>query len=370
MNIFLNAYYRLNLGDDLFVKIIAERYPQVNFSIFCLEDFKTPFLPYNNVTLVSYSKNKFYLSLITKKVFGKEKFIYKERAELISKSDATIYIGGSIFMQTEGWHDVAKNLFNDISLSEHYFIIGSNFGPYHTHNYLDYHKMLFNHVDDICFRDEYSYDLFSDFNNVRIAPDVVFGLDPSSTCGYIADDKKYVVVSVIDLIGRKDLHEHVSDYEQLISELISEFNKLGFETILMSFCEQEGDEDAIERIMDSLPQDVFAKSYFYRGNIDEALSIIKCSSGIFATRFHAMILGWVYNIPTIPFLYSKKMRNVINDIDFPNLYLEIDQIKKFDVSQVIEAFFNYIPIDIQDYQVKANNQFKAVDEFVLKKVDS
>ena len=36
MEVDLEAYYRMNLGDDMFVKCIAERYPEVTFLPACM----------------------------------------------------------------------------------------------------------------------------------------------------------------------------------------------------------------------------------------------------------------------------------------------------------------------------------------------
>ena len=34
MEVYLKAYYRMNLGDGMFVKCIAERYPEVTFRVY------------------------------------------------------------------------------------------------------------------------------------------------------------------------------------------------------------------------------------------------------------------------------------------------------------------------------------------------
>ena len=39
--IFIRAYTRLNLGDDLFLKVICDRYPDKSFNVICGKEYKS-----------------------------------------------------------------------------------------------------------------------------------------------------------------------------------------------------------------------------------------------------------------------------------------------------------------------------------------
>src|SRR5699024_6589693 len=66
------------------------------------------------------------------------------------------------------------NLFNKNNLPT--YIIGANFGPYKDKRFLEKYKHHFSQYTGICFRDMYSYNLFKQLPNVKMAPDAVFTL--------------------------------------------------------------------------------------------------------------------------------------------------------------------------------------------------
>src|SRR5699024_7072377 len=108
------------------------------------------------------------------------------------------------------------------------------------------YRFIFNKVTDICFRDKYSYNLFSELNNTRLASDVVFTLNTNDI--EAENHENNFVISVINLENRENLAEYKESYEKKITEITSELIKQGNQVILMSFCENEGDLEAINRI--------------------------------------------------------------------------------------------------------------------------
>ena len=79
-------------------------------------------------------------------------------------------------------------------------------------------------------------------------------------------------------------------YFNKIAQLADEFIKKGYKVILMGFCNFEGDTVAVSKVADLM--NCSAEKYVYQGNVNEAFSILSEADIIFATRFHAMILGW------------------------------------------------------------------------------
>lgn len=53
LDVFLTAYMACNLGDDLFITILCERYPSVNFYLFCSEPYTVAFKNIKNITVIS-----------------------------------------------------------------------------------------------------------------------------------------------------------------------------------------------------------------------------------------------------------------------------------------------------------------------------
>src|SRR5690606_29245630 len=56
------------------------------------------------------------------------------------------------------------------------FFLGCNFGPYLDKSFRDTYAQIFAKSTDVCFRDSYSAELFSELSNVRQRPDIVFNL--------------------------------------------------------------------------------------------------------------------------------------------------------------------------------------------------
>ena len=152
-------------------------------------------------------------------------------------------------------------------------------------------------------------------------------------------------------------------YDNLIADLCKKIVNSGKIPLLMSFCKSEGDEAAIIRIINLLNSDTLKKTqtYFYRGNLDEALSVLKFAQSIIATRFHAMVLAIKFNIPSFSFSYNEKMANVLNDIGFYS-YANIQNIANLDATKVLNGISP--PPIINDYIDKSVMQFNQLNEYL------
>ena len=80
--VLLFGYSRANFGDDLFVYILTKRYPEIQFSIHIKEEkYKRPLANLSNINFIEADRD-------VKQV-------------KIEEFDAFIYVGGSIFMESE-----------------------------------------------------------------------------------------------------------------------------------------------------------------------------------------------------------------------------------------------------------------------------
>lgn len=354
----IRAYSAINLGDDLFIKILCDRYPDHQFYIISSKLNSTPFLKIPNLTVIYRPR---YIDGILAKLqinFKIENLLSKYYAK---KLDSVIHIGGSIFMEHGDWESRAEVYESIVEISKKFIIMGSNFGPFNNPRFLNKYSSIFEEVDALSFRDEYSYELFPQLTNTRLAPDIVFSL-PENDVNQI-EREKYMVVSVLDLSWRTGLSEYQQKYEQAIIDISKRLNNQGINVVLMSFCEAEGDEQAINRILEDYKNDRI-NAYYYRGDLDESLTVIKSSIGVIATRFHSMILGWVFNKPVFPFIYSKKTSNVLNDSKDPGYSLPISEIDRIDYDKVIEQLTNKEAQDISIEKEEALKHFFETDKFL------
>lgn len=358
MKVDLRIYLAKNFGDDLFLEIISNRYKDIEFIAY-------PTLRYNkdevnsNVTM----KNNMFIrkyNYICNKLR-----LYKLNTNrfLIKKCDATIIIGGSIFQEGAKWHYFKKRLDLFCNLNKNYYILSCNFGPYHSQEFFDIHKNIIELSQDTCFRDVKSYKLFEELPNVRCAPDLAFSLDTSDY--QVRNDNK-AIISVIDLSWRNNLNKYTEIYDKKMVEITDYFVNKGYEVVLTSFSKFEGDENAIKRIMKLLPEKNKrnVRTHFYNGNIKETINEIATCKTIIASRFHANILGLLFNKNIIPIIYSNKTANLLEDVKFEGVNSTIENINNLKVN-FSEKDLNY-KADVTKITKLSNREFVKLDKLLKK----
>jgi len=355
--VLLRFYDKHNLGDDLFVKVITERYEN-HFSLLVLKD--NQFLQ-NIKHLTIYNNTAFYLFCkAIEKLFGIRNIWL---GMLAKRHDLLVYIGGSIFIEDNNiqkWKN-EQNFYR--GLSAPYYILGSNFGPYKNSEFISLISDIFRGAKDVCFRDNASYELFKELDTTRVATDIAFSLDTSK---YKIKNEKIAVFSIINCADRFD--KKVADkYDQETVNMTRQLIKGGYKVVYMSFCKYEGDEDAIQRIMNNFNKDIVnnVEAFNYDGNLEEALSLIAKCEIIVASRFHGVILGLLFSKKVLPMAYSKKTSNILNDLKFKGDIIDINTIDTFDGNKFD---FDSLQINNVDKQVQlADLQFQELDKVLVRK---
>lgn len=351
MKIFIMLYARQNLGDDLFVKMILEKYPKEQFFInFVDEKYSKIIEKYNNVEIINKNKENF------------------EEID-INLYDGFIYVGGSIFMEggkvynlDEGCNSFMKECKKN---NKPFFYVSSNFGPYQTEEYFKLCQDTFKNCTDLCFRDLYSYNLFKDIESVRYAPDLAFSYD----AGQIKIEKNSIGISVIDLRIRKEKYKETI-YNQMMVNNIIKYIETGNKVYLFSFCKVEGDEESILRIKELLPNKYkeSVEIVNYDGNIDEFMEIYKRMEYMICARFHAMVLSYVCKQKFYVMSYSKKIDNVIKELELckEENYCNIEDISS---DMMIEkSMFKEIDEDnLNKIKEESKKQLTKIDEWINNK---
>lgn len=341
--IFLYAYDRINLGDDLFIRTICSRYPNVKFYLWSKAYNRKVFNDVKNLKVLDQESK--YLNTLTKirpSLFSR----YKSKME--QRCEAVVYIGGSIFIEYENWKSILS-WWDYEALNRKFYILGANFGPYKTEAYREKLAGILGNVQDICFRDKYSYDLFSDVSTVRYAPDILFNYEFPET-----SVNKQVFISVIDCASRDSGLDKLSDkedaYINLLLKYVKNYIEKGYRIVLSSFCKIERDEDTINKIMESLDSNLknMVKIINYDGsNIYEITSSIAESKLIISSRFHGTVLGFAASKPVLPIVYSDKTINILKDLNFTGKYIDI---RNIDNDSYINLEDNYDCQTIKDIQ--------------------
>lgn len=369
----VRAYTSFNVGDDLFLKILFEKYPNQQFVLFTRNNSYVEFVSrYRNVTISYFNKvedlvyrivNKF-SSLNSKLPILLHKCFFYRRYK---KCAGYIHIGGSVFIQNQSKLSRKDYVFESIVSvfsAKPKFIIGANFGPVKDDGYKLFYEKLFREFTDVCFRESYSYKLFQNLKNIRYASDIVFQLKLPE----IIKEPDSIGFSVIDLNRRENLREYTSGYCSLISNCLSQSIDQGKNVYLISFCAAEGDEAAISEILSMLDTDKKwkVKKILYNGDIDVFLPKYLSMESVFTTRFHAMVLSILAGQNIFPLIYSDKMKNVLDDLGYTGKYLRIDEINEhLDEKNILtEMINNRCPL--KDESLKSLEQFKVLDLYLSK----
>lgn len=363
--ILVNGYFGINFGDDLFFKILFDRYNgEVNFYFYnnsylrkLYKKYKEIFRDVENVKVLRYNR--------IRKVFEKLNCTRIINHVQFNKYDATVFIGGSIFMQNETWQITYKEKKDIIeyfsSNNKNIFILGSNFGPFTDNNFKIKYNNVFNKCSDICFREKFSYDQFKDLENVRFAPDIVFKLKAKK----IKKEKNSIGVSLIEINERKDLEKYRTTYIDKIRDIVEVGVKQDKNFTFFSFSEVQGDMKIINEVCDGLKDDVRKKVKIvnYTGDIDRFLEEFEKMENIIGTRFHACILSQVFGQGLYPIIYSDKTYNVLKDIKLDSYYKYIRDIESLDVKEILSVLPNNKLTNSNIFK-QAEEQFKGLDKYV------
>ncbi len=352
-NAVLSGYFVKNLGDDLMLKsFLRECRGKYNKIFICSIKKYKKF--YSDMGLIVISQDTLLYRTLNK-VMSLLHFPWLYYKIAVRKSTDFIMLGGSLFTEpAEQGKSKVKSLEYAIKHSNAAFVIGSNFGPYNSEGFYQQYRSLFSQFNDICFRDKYSYEMFSFLPMVRYAPDVVLAGEWKMD----KDNTGAIVVSLIDIESRDKLSKYSNEYENFILKLCTTFIKEGEKITLVPMCEVEGDLKISRKIEKKLNEMYpYSTSIAEYTNVEEILRVFASAKKIIATRFHAMILGLFFEKPTIVISYNEKIDRALLSYKAECLFIKMSDIKEADVS----LCSSYSKFSLNEkLKIEAHNQFLGV----------
>lgn len=345
--VYILAYSKMNLGDDLFIDILLKRYKKVEFYSRAVQTNSSLYKDNDNLHFLDYNLDELLKLDIT-------------------EFDAFVYIGGSIFMEYAGGIERVEKLDKLANkCSEQcipFYYISSNFGPYKTEEYKIIVKNIFRGVTDVCLRDKASYELFKDIEKVRYAPDVIFLANPEKE----EKEKNTIGISVINFKFRDDLNQYENKYYDVLTESIDNYTSQGYKVKLFSFCSYEGDADTVKTLLDRVKEKDKVEPVIYEGNLKDFIKKYSKVEYMICSRFHSMILSYILEQKMYVLSYSKKINNVIEDLNLVNNYYEInkiDEIESIDLKDFEQVIVN------KNIIKEANDQFEKLDQKLISNAD-
>lgn len=375
---FLNAYLAENLGDDLFLHIIANRYKYTDFHVLAPNSYKGD-LPSN----ICYDLNKFDEQLIktenkilyflnshnlpARRLLPKGiRVLYRKRNYLSRKYGCNIFVIGSGFM--ERGRLIKNELRTDLAyFSRNIHLLGCNFGPYQSETFRAEYEKLFSNAAEVCFRDTASYGLFEKLNNVRYESDIVFSFN-EDVPAYFEDDRRYVVISVVNLDKDGGVQNNSLTYYKFLADIAEWYLQRNIEVVFVGFCRQQGDDRTIDIISTMIPSNHMQLTHIVNypdKDIHTILGLFKNADTIFASRYHAGIIGMLFKRKTYFLAYSDKTINVLHDIDSHIKFIDVNA----KVTITAEKFIADYGYSISDMKLKklkesANRQFMMLDDIL------
>lgn len=356
--VYLCAYDRQNLGDDLFVQAVVRRYPGIQFYMWSDQTNQQNFRFLSNLKVYD-SKSR--LQLLLEKI--SPTLGAKRKSAIEDKCDAMVYVGGSIFIEYEKWK-IFLTWWDFEASHRNMFVLGANFGPFKTAAYREQMGEIFSKMKDVCFREQYSKNLFPTLPKVRVAPDILYGWKMPEQTKF----EKQVFVSLIDCASEDHyLPDYEEQYYQTLNAILSEAAQEGYRIVLSSFCKAEGDEFAIkkyEQRFGSCFGNVMSH-YCYDGkNASEILQEISNSDLIIGTRFHAVILGFAADKPVLPIIYSDKTTHVLSDAGFKGEYLDIRSPEYISFAELTDNLSKQKMPSLNQLRIRSEDHFKELDSFL------
>jgi colanic acid/amylovoran biosynthesis protein len=353
MKILVFAYIKMNLGDDLFLNILFNRYPNVNFYLHCDEKYSKAFSSIENVNILNLD-TPLTLDFANREFHG------------------IIYIAGSVFMQPADYNGNSNTNFKNHVVfaskfkknKKPFFYISCNFGPYTLKSYYKQTKKYLKLCSDVCFRDKYSLNLFKNLSNVRYAPDAALSFDYPK----FRKIKNSVGISIIE----PGIREYIAqikkeDYYNFLKNNIIYLINEGKEIYLFSYCEFEGDVVAQKELLKIIPRDYHSKISLlnYEGNLESCLKKYGQMEYAICGRFHSMILSLIFEHKYFITAYSDKTTNVMNDFKIKDQFVKYEQINPKEIIP-LSSYKKINHMKKMFLKYKAKNQFKAFDKWLSK----
>lgn len=301
--IFVLGYPNNNLGDDLFFKILLERYPKTEF-IFNHASESKILSSYDNAKKINLS--------------GMRKLKY------LAKVNAYLLIGGSMFQEVlspKKWIKGTIHLLIELimlrMLKKKITFIGFNFGPYKTRLFLTMNKIVFKFVDYLSVRDKETFDLLKKNKKVHFAPDIVFGLNDIKLTD--KDKDKSIAVSVMDFGPNVNFQQEYEDF--LVKVLNSLNNNIKINLFGFQYSNEIDDFTVAQRVRGRLNKNNISIIQYTGSNMSGFLKMYYKNEFAISSRFHSLVLSLKAGQKIISIDYNIKVENLKKTFDLKNTFI-------------------------------------------------
>jgi len=351
MNVLLDVFIDLNLGDDVFLETLLNRYKNVNFYCFDNKKWEKEEMGYDKY------KNLFFLP-ISFSLIKSDSF------------DAYIIMGGDMFPQN-GDFVLRKFICKSFSdAKKPIYIIGCNLYKNYSEDIQKDILYIFSKSSYAAVRDACTYRfLKTRLKNNRIvySGDIAFS---NHNLEGITKNGNILGISVRrkNDLGEDEYRKYCAWFARLAEHYIkqNEDNKLRF------FAFSNGITKDIVVIHDIYSQMVAnperVEIVDYCGNINETLRMYSECNHYITTRFHGLIFALGYQGKFIPFEYEEKCVNLLDDIEYSGIRINYDSLDQGSIAVVVNQLFSseffYDRDKLKDHILRSELNFSTMDLFL------
>lgn len=373
--ILLLAYSNRNFGDDMFVKTLCNFFPNTSFYLEAPKGYESVLGNISNLTIID--ENIFIRlirrvdKLITKIIPSNNCLI---RKHWVKSYDAVVYVIGALFDDDEFWNnqleknglEVTKQSLwkNSFDKDTPFLLLGCNMTRINSREYVESMNYMFSGLKDICFRDKYSFNFFSQLSNTRYSKDIVFNYN----CKKI-EKEKMALVSVWGVLTTvnnfpqwKWAENQWEAYEKFLIEAVDRLSILGYKVYLLSLCEAEGDYNAstiIRQKSNSKPEIIN-----YSDNIDEIINFFERADFVVGTRFHSVVMGINARCKLFPIIYESKTEQLLKDIGYEGNSTKLENIGECNIEDIVFSSQTNMGLDLKAIKEDARNQFAILEQLI------
>lgn len=370
--VLLLAYTNKNFGDDLFVKTICSCFPDIQFEICAPSEYNNIFSQVPNLTILNNSERDKWIDRGIR--------LFPSLTNLINYTEkkyaAVVYTIGALFDDNEIWSDCvkklgmqrAKNMLWKYRLytGVPFFLLGCNMSRVKSKEYIEQMKYMFDGLYDICFRDKYSYDFFSDLPNTRFAPDIVFNYE----CKTISKDNLALISVWGPLINTTQFPQWRwaeklwEPYRDFLICTVKNFINRGVEVILLSLCENEGDLEACYQVKSKGNFDDNIKIFSYDGLLDSTVELFERAKYVVGSRFHSIVMGINAQCKIYPVVYESKTEQLLNDLNFTGPIAFVEKPESYRIEKYLDNDNSISTVPLADIKKNARRQFSVLWELL------
>jgi len=246
------------------------------------------------------------------------------------------------------------------------FVLNCNVGPFATSYGIFATKIIFHISTLVTCRDEFSYSFIKKYNNhTYLYPDLVFSYKKLNQNRNVDKTIGISIYTGYTAQLKCNNYSYSNFISQLINILLQDDSSIKIKLFIFN-TGYNSDFPTAYKILDQIINKQNVEIIHYNDLDFFNYEFSKCST-IVGTRFHSIVLGYLYNIPTLPIIYSNKTYNFLKDIKYSGCVIDYHNCSDADpkiIANYIRTKDNLLTINNEGIINKAAGHLSILDKYL------